>query len=355
MMPSAPLRSRLSRLLVFLFLLHCELSICPAQDTGAQQTSTLRTQSNVVFVPALVKDQAGKLVFGLKAKDFIIEDDGVEQQVSMDEAEPQEPVSLVIAIQIGRTAVSEFQRIEGLSSLLDQIVGSPQVETAIVTFDSQVNLVQDFTFDSIQAEAQLQKTVSGRLRDIELSGDSSSAAIYDAVRYSVNLFKKQPEDSRRILLLISETRDHGSHAVKLDDAIAAVYDSNTVVYSLAFSPTASSALDTLRGKEPTKGTPGAIDILQLMKLAREAMRKNAAKAVASMTGGEYELFTSRKSFEKFMTDFTNHLHSRYLLRFEPKNPRPGLHQVRVRLRQPESYVALARRNYWVEDPNKAPE
>jgi hypothetical protein len=108
----------------------------------------------VVFAPALVKDKAGKLVFGLQAKDFIIEDDGIEQQVSMDEAEPQEPVSLLIAIQIGRTAVHEFQRIEGLSSLLNQIVDSPQVETAIVTFDSQVNLVQDFTFDSGQTEAQ---------------------------------------------------------------------------------------------------------------------------------------------------------------------------------------------------------
>ena len=38
----------------------------------------------------------------LQAKDFIIEDDGVEQKVSMDEAEPQEAVSLVIAIQSGR-------------------------------------------------------------------------------------------------------------------------------------------------------------------------------------------------------------------------------------------------------------
>ncbi len=34
-----------------------------------------------------------------------------------------------------------------------------------------------------------------------------------------------------------------------------------------------------------------------------------------MTGGEYELFATRKKFEVRMTDFTNHLHSRYLLSF----------------------------------------
>jgi VWFA-related protein len=325
------------------------LSLCRAQEPREQNPPTLRTQSNVVFAPALVKDKAGELVFGLQAKDFIIEDDGVEQQVSVDEAEPQEAVSLVIAIQNGRTAVHEFQRMEGLSSLLDQIVDRPQTETAIVTFDSQVNLVQGFTFDSGQTEAQLRKTVSGRLRDIELSGDTGSAAIYDAVRYSVKLLEKQPEDSRRVLLLISETRDHGSHAVKLDDAIAAINESNTVVYSLAFSPAASSALDTMRGKEPTQ----AGGLGQLLVLARQAMRKNAAKSVASMTGGEYELFTSRKSFERLMTDFANHLHNRYLLRFEPKNPRPGLHDVRVRLRQHGDDEVLARRSYWVEEPEPA--
>ncbi|MGC2695966.1 MAG: VWA domain-containing protein [Candidatus Angelobacter sp.] len=330
-------------------MVSCGLRVCAAQEKDEQKVPTLRSQSNVVFVPSLVKDAADKLVFGLQAKDFIIEDDGVEQQVSMDEAEPQESVSLMIAIQTGRTALAEFQRMKGISSLLDQIVGQPQVQTAVVTFDSQINLLQDFTFESAQTEARLRDMVMGPLRNME-DGDRRGAAILDAVHYSVKLLDKQPQDSRRVLLLISETRDHGSHAVNLDDVIAAISDSNTVVYALAFSPTVSSALDTLRGKEPTKGTPGVIDILQLMELARQALRKNAPKGIASLTGGEYELFKSRKSFEKFMTEFTNHLHSRYLLRFEPKNPRPGLHQLRVRLREPGEYVILARRSYWVEEP-----
>ncbi|HEU4416854.1 MAG TPA: hypothetical protein VFT65_18840, partial [Candidatus Angelobacter sp.] len=66
-----------------------------SQDQGQHTIPSLRTQSTVVLAPALVKDPAGKLIFGLEAKDFIIEDDGVEQQVRMDEAEPQEAVSLV--------------------------------------------------------------------------------------------------------------------------------------------------------------------------------------------------------------------------------------------------------------------
>jgi VWFA-related protein len=329
-------------------------SFCGGQDKPEQNIPTLRTQTNVVLAPALVTDKAGKLIFGLKASDFIIEDDGVEQPVKMDEAEPQESVSLVVAIQSGRSALREFERMKGLSAMLDQIVGQPQVQTAIVVFDADVELGQDFSFDSDRTEAFLKSMVEGPRRKMK-EGDRRGAAIYDAVRYSANLLRKQPDDSRRVLLLISETRDHGSHAVKLDDAIAAVNDSNTVMYSLAFSPTGSSALDTLRGRD-SKNDPvhlnhdgQLIDIIQMMKLAREAMRKNAPKAVAEMTGGEHELFSSRKSFERFMTDFSNHLYNRYLLRFEPKNPHPGLHHVRVRLREGKDLAVIARRSYWVED------
>lgn len=111
--------------------------------------------------------------------------------------------------------------------------------------------------------------------------------------------------------------------------------------------------DTLRGKEPKGGQPGVIDLGQLLVLARQAMRKNVSKETSFLTGGEYELFTSNKSFDRFMAEFANHLHNRYLLRFEPKNPRPGLHQVRVRLREHANDVVLARRSYWVEDPDRA--
>jgi VWFA-related protein len=325
--------------------------LCYAQDTTQHNPPTFRTQSNVVLVPTLIKDQAGHPVFGLQEKDFIIEDDGVPQNVKMDEAEPQEAVSLVIAIQSGRSALAEFHRMKGLSSMLDQIVSQPQVQTAIVVFDNSVELAQDFSFDADQTEPYLKRMMEGLRRNME-DGDQRGAAIYDAVRYSAKLLEKQPQDSRRVLLLISETRDHGSHAVKLDDAISAINDSNIVVYSLAFSPTGSTAMDTLRGEWDARTDPAGsgLDIFRLMNMARQAMRKNAAKSVASMTGGEYELFTSSKSFEKFMTDFTNHLHSRYLLRFQPTNPRPGLHEIRVMLRQPAGYQVLARRSYWVEDP-----
>jgi hypothetical protein len=50
-----------------------------------------------------------------------------------------------------------------------------------------------------------------------------------------------------------------------------------------------------------------------------------------------------------MNSFSNHLQNRYLLSFQPKSPRPGLHQIHVRLKDPaRGGRVLFRSNYWAE-------
>jgi hypothetical protein len=117
------------------------------------------------------------------------------------------------------------------------------------------------------------------------------------------------------------------------------------MYALAFSPALSNILDTGRGTNKNEEHEG-IDFLDLAYRAAQAMRKNVPSTIAEMTGGEYELFATRKKFDTRMNDFTNHLHSRYLLSIEPKNPHTGLHQIHVRLRNGGTDAVLARASYW---------
>jgi VWFA-related protein len=305
--------------------------------TGRAQEPTFRAQSNVVTVPVLIKDDHGNAVYGLQAGDFIIEDDGIEQPARLDDASASEPISMVLALQCGRRASREFGRMRGLNALLSPIFAQLESQVALIEFDSQVRLVRDFAHGPGQLDDALQRMEPG----------DNGAAILDAVQYAVRLLDRSPDTHRRILLLISETRDHGSHSAKIQDVVAAVGNTNTVVYALSFSPSWSQVLDTERGsnKDEWSGSP---DLLAPLTMLSQAMRKNGARAIAGMTGGEYELFSSRKGFERLMIDFTNHLHSRYLLSFEPKNPRPGLHQIRVRLKQPGKQTILARSSYWAE-------
>ena len=88
---------------------------------SAQQAPNLRVQSNVVLVPTLVKDAEGHVVYGLAQDDFVIEDDGVEQAVHLDESAESEPASVVVAVQTGRRAWREYSRMRGIGAMLTPV------------------------------------------------------------------------------------------------------------------------------------------------------------------------------------------------------------------------------------------
>jgi VWFA-related protein len=308
----------------------------------AQEEPTFRTQSNAVLVPALVRNKSGSIIYDLKAAQFIIEDDGVPQTVHLDEAAETEPISLVVVVQVGRRADFELPRMRGLSTMLDPVFEQLGNEVALLTFDSKVHPLETFTSDDATIARDL-----GNLHP----GDRG-AAVLDAVNDAVKLLDGVPQNRKRVLLLISETRDHGSQAATIEDVVKAIGNSNIVVYALAFSPSKSNVLDTLRGNnnwdlhpEQTEMHPNP-DLLAPFVLAAQAMRNNTAKAVATQSGGEYEMFSSGKGFDAQMTNFSNHLHNRYLLSFEPPKPHPGLHKLSVKIKEPRDATVLARTSYW---------
>jgi hypothetical protein len=181
-------------------------------EAAFAQEPTFRSQSNIVIVPALVRDVSGHPIYGLHAGDFVIEDDGVGQELQLDESAEAEPLSLVVAIQTGRRAWREFGRVQGLSSMLAPILYQPDTQIAVLAFDSRLNLAQDFTSEGPQIANCLHNLPAG----------DHGAAILDAVQYSVRLLDKAPQVRQKVLLLISETRDHGSHFAKIDDVVTLI-------------------------------------------------------------------------------------------------------------------------------------
>jgi Mg-chelatase subunit ChlD len=129
--------------------------------------------------------------------------------------------------------------------MLSPIFDLPDSEVALVEFDSGVSLVRDFTSDASLIDRDLQ----------QLEGGDDGAAILDAMQYSVRLLSHVPNGHRRVLLLISETRDHGSHLAKTNDVVVELGNSNTLVYALPFSPSLSQVLDTERGSNKDEWGP----------------------------------------------------------------------------------------------------
>jgi hypothetical protein len=162
-----------------------------AQET-ATPTPSLRTQSNVVLVPALVKNTKGELVFTLKADDFIVTDDGIEQKLTLDEDTGSEPLALVIAVESGGTGRDKLASYRNLGSVIGALVGGVPHRIAVVDFDSAPELAQDFTADADVAGAALNNLEPG----------DKGAAILDGLKFSVDLLRKAPAGYRRAILLI---------------------------------------------------------------------------------------------------------------------------------------------------------
>jgi VWFA-related protein len=308
----------------------------PVNPSGNNdQSYTLRTQSNIVLVPTTVQTKHGEIVYALKQDQFVVEDNGVPQTIHLDEDTDSLGLSLVVVVQCSRSAGYEFPKLNGLGTMIDGIAGDAPREVAIVTYGSAPLLLGKFS-SSVDAMAH----ALGQLEPC----DDPEASTLDAVAYATKLLEARKNHYRHAILLISETRDHGSTA-KPAEVIAALGRTNTVVDSVAFGPGKTEALNDLK----YGGGSGPIGLLVM---AVNALKKNAAHELAALSGGEYINFTTQKGFDGGLHQLSNHVHNYYLLSFQPHaeangEPASGMHTIRVkvpdypdaRIRFRESYFA----------------
>jgi hypothetical protein len=119
--------------------------------------------------------------------------------------------------------------------------------------------------------------------------------------------------------------------------------SNTLVLSVSFSPSKALLLHDLKNGAQN-ATIG--DLLTPLMMAIQAVRKNVAKEIATMSGGEYAPFTTERGFEARVQEVAKHARNRYLLSFRPTDNTPGLHMIEVRLTRDLGARVVARASYW---------
>jgi VWFA-related protein len=334
-----------------------------AQD---QHPSTISVRSNLVLVPALVKTKAGANVYTLAAKDFILTDDGVPQPLRMEADAGGEPLAMVVLVQSGNDGATHLNELQALIPTLEAVIGGVKHKTAVVSFDSQPQLEQGFTSKNEDAWTALNRLDAG----------DSGAAMLDALTYSVDMLRKMPPSYRRVIVLISQTIDHGSH-IKVDEALRQLDDTNTTVYSLAFTSTMkdfnkdAGNLDSAtpnpahgcfshdpnstvsRARQNYNCVAQLLPPIELVRLAFVAaidgLKRNTAETVAKLTGGEYFHEKNVRSMEKSLLAISNHLPNRYVLSFRPQSPSPGFHALQLKLKNYDNLVVEARNGYWVED------
>jgi VWFA-related protein len=298
---------------------------------------TIHATTTEVLVPTLVEKKGGGILYGLKASDFELEDNGVPQKIRVQEEMDTAPVALVVAVEEGGASVLEFDKLAKMGPLLDVFLTDPRSQAALVGFDSEPELIQDYTHSGDQINSDL----------LQLQPGDGGAAILDTVNYGVSLLETQPKEFRRVLLLISEERDHGSKHTKPAELIKKIGESDVLVLSVSFSPALAELGHDVKDSEPDQAT---MNMVSALVMAIKAFKKNVAKEVAQESGGEYTTFVGDKKFEARVMSAAKDARNRYLITFSPSDLTPGLHTIRVRTTQDYSARIVARANYWLDAP-----
>lgn len=299
------------------------------------QVPPFRVESGIVQVPVSVTGKRGTQVADLQADDFDVLVDGVHRQITLDRFDTGvAPISLVVAIQAAGISAPAIAKIRRIGGMIQPLVIGSRGEAAVLAFDNEVKWLQDFTPDSI--------AIDDAITNVK-PGESMQACMFDAIVESANRMKRRA--GRKILLLISETRDRGSKT-KFDDALEAVAREGIEVFAAHYS-----AYTTTWIAKPEDVPPADPNLIRIFTEVGRLATVNAVQALTTATGGSDFPFAKERTLENAIQKFGAEVHSQYILSFPQHadadaSGQPGLHRIEVSIRDRADLRVRFRQSYW---------
>jgi VWFA-related protein len=337
----------------------CALPLAAQPD----QEPVFRAGVQVVVAPTIVLDREGNFVHGLERQDFILLDNGKPQDIRVDTT--YIPISLVVAIQANSAVEVVLPKVRKLGTMLHYLVAGEQGEVAVIAIDHRVQLLQDFTTDTDKIQQALEKIRPG----------STSSVMVDAVLYGIRMLRRRPPDRRRVLLLISETRDYGSQARKRDVLEMAQF-SDVVIYSLNINRLVTTLTAKAQPPRPDPFPPAARPLpagvpatphtaaqvsgnptnsanfvpvfVEIFRAVRDIFVDNPVELFTKWTGGTEHPFITQEHLERAVRRIGEELHSQYIISYTPNNrDEGGFHEIQVLVRGRNDVRVITRPGYWM--------
>ena len=195
----------------------------------------------------------------------------------------------------------------------------------------------------------------------------------DAVDQAVAMLKKRPGDNRKIILLVSETRDNGSEG-RVRETLIDAQLSNVLVYTVDITqlavrltekappprpnPIDIAAIPGVMGQPSTPTTDaqnygpglaqfGPVLIEMFIKMQKRLFVDNPSEVFAKGTGGDQYFFLKQKGLEEAVQRISQEIRSQYLISYNPNNKdEPGFHALTVSVENPRD-IAKTRPGYWI--------
>jgi Ca-activated chloride channel family protein len=249
-----------------------------------EDAPVFRTEVEIVNVICTVRKK-NRYISNLTKEDFEVFEDKVKQKIeyfAFESGEEAQPLNIVLLVDTSGS-VKDKLKFEQLAAdaFLEETLRPKKDLAAVVQFDSEINLVQDFTYDLGTLENSIQSINAG-----------GATKLYDAIFLSVDDLLRH-EVGRKLLVVLSDGADTQS-IMKSEDAIRAAQEYDVMIFGIG-----------------VKGGRARSDFGTLKKFAER-------------TGGLF--FNSKVSLEELRKAFSainQAIKNQYSLGYHSNNPKGG--------------------------------
>jgi VWFA-related protein len=217
------------------------VSTAPAPPPEDESMATFKINVNLVDVVFTVKDKAGNLIPHLTRDDCTVSEDKEPQKLKSFVAETQLPLTLGILLDTSGSQMNVLPLEQEVGSQFLSRVLRQKDEAFLLSFDVNVDLLQDYTNSPRLLTRAMNKaeinTAGGNGAagipgagggTIPVHGTPKGTLLYDAV-YLASNEKLNQETGRKAMILLTDGEDQGSR-YKIGEAITAAQRSNALVY-----------------------------------------------------------------------------------------------------------------------------
>ncbi len=313
----------------------------------------------LVTIPVTVLGPNGQYVAGLEKEDFRVFDNDKEQRITGFDVSFL-PISLVLCIESSGRVENLLPGIKKTGIVYSNLLLGEQGEAAVISFDSKVEVIQEFTKDPDKLIAAIKK--------IKVGSDATRTS--DAVFEAIRMLRSRPDNHRKVVVTVSENRDNGSE-VHLGETMRTAQLSNISIYSIRLSTTKTkltqpaqvrrdtlppSARPTAPGVVATPNTQAQshVEVVNALPYIIEAVRgvknlilNDPLQALTESTGGKQLAPLTESGMEDSVARIGEELRSQYLISYRPSNlAEGGFHRIRVEVAL-DGVKARYRPGYWL--------
>ncbi len=275
------------------------------QEPG-QPLQTLKISTRIVGVSAVVLDNRNEPVRGLTKDDFILKQDGREQEIRYFSQDSSLPLTLVLMVDTSSSQKMflEDEREASEKFFRAMLTGSPD-RAALIQFDYNVLQLQAMT-NQVQA-------LENSLGFLSMPHSAPSTGtyrggggtlLYDAV-IAASQIELSKEPGRRAMVILTDGEDVGSH-YSIEEAIAAAQRADVVVYSVQYS--AESFMTSSPHRAPSTQHPDGLSVL---------------RSLSSATGGRVFTVDRKTPLGLIYSQIADDMRLQYQIGYTPPASQPG--------------------------------